>query len=378
MEVSSILDKTGFKRKTYQELKSDMEEKFKEGFGADINLSARSPLGILLMIFAWFLSLVWELAERVYNSAFVSKATGVQLDRLGPYIGVSRNGATRAYGEVQIKGTPGHVIEAGDQFKTAKEVIFDLTDNVEIGSDGYGIGPVECTVAGEIGNVGVNEITVIVNPSDKVESVTNTEATAGGEEEETDAEFRARYFQSSSQGTSLLDSILSVPGVRYALVNENVYPVEQNGIPPHAIAPFVFGGNDQEIAAVILKKKPGGIQSYGTTNIDVLDSQGLTHTVGFSRPNFVDVYVKILVTPGAKFPSNGKSILQQTILDYMNSLSIGDDVILSKLIRITSSVEGIDDLEITLSTNGVDYSVRNIDISTDSVVRTDANKVVVS
>lgn len=373
-----MLDKNGFKRKTYQDLKGDMEDKFKEMFGADINLSSRSPLGILLMIFAWFLSLIWEIAERVYNSAYVSKATGVQLDRLGPYIGVSRNGATRAYGEIQIKGTPGHVVEAGDQFKTAKEVVFDLTDNVEIGSDGYGVGPVECTVAGEIGNVGVNEITVIVNPSDKVEAVTNSEATAGGEEEETDAEFRARYFQSSSQGTSLLDSILDIAGVRYALVNQNVYPVEQNGIPPHSIAPFVFGGNDQEIAAVIMKKKPGGIQSYGTTNIDVVDSQGLTHTIGFSRPHFVDVYVKVTVTPGAKFPANGKSLLQQTILTYLDSLSIGDDIILSKLIRITSAVEGIDDLTITLSTNGTAYSSQNIAIDNDSVIRTSSDKVVVS
>jgi uncharacterized phage protein gp47/JayE len=378
MEVILMLDKNGFKRKTYQDLKGDMEDKFREMFGADINLSSRSPFGILLMIFAWFLSLVWEIAERVYNSAYVSKATGVQLDRLGPYIGIFRNGATRSYGEIQIKGTPGHVVEAGDQFKTAKEVVFDLTDNVEIGSDGYGIGPIECTVSGEIGNVGINEIMVIVNPSDKVESVTNIEPTASGEEEETDAEFRARYFQSSSQGTSLLDSILDIAGVRYALVNENVYSIEQNGIPPHAIAPFVFGGKDEEIAAVILKKKPGGIQSYGTTNIEVLDSQGLTHSIGFSRPHFVDVYVRVLVTPGAKFPSNGKSLLQQTILTYLDDLSIGDDVIVSKLIRITSAVEGIDDLEITLSTNGINYSIQNIAVATDSVVRTSSDKVVVS
>ncbi|MEI2392219.1 baseplate J/gp47 family protein [Priestia megaterium] len=378
MEVSSILDKTGFKRKTYQELKSDMEEKFKEGFGADINLSARSPLGILLMIFAWFLSLIWEIAERVYNSAYVSKATGVQLDRLGPYIGISRNGATRSYGEIQIKGTPGHVVEAGDQFKTAKEVVFDLTDNVEIGSDGYGIGPIECTAAGEIGNVGAEEITIAVNPSDKLESVKNLAPTTGGEEEETDSEFRARYFQSGSQGTSLIDEVLEVPGVRYALINENVYSTENNGIPPHSIAPFVFGGNDSDVAAAIFRKKSGGIQSFGTTLVDITDSQGVIHSIGFSRPNFVDVYVKVQVTPAAAFPSNGKTLLQQTILDYLDTLSIGDDVVLSKLIRITSTVEGIDDISITLSKNGVDYGMQNIAISTDSVVRTSSDKVVVS
>ncbi|WP_281998686.1 baseplate J/gp47 family protein [Priestia flexa] len=376
--MSSILDKNGFKRKTYQELKSDMEEKFKEGFGADINLSARSPLGILLMIFAWFLSLVWELAERVYNSAFVSKATGVQLDRLGPYIGISRNGSTRAYGEIRIKGTPGHVVEAGNQFKTERDVVFDLTDNVEIGSDTYGIGPVECTIAGEIGNIGANEITVIVNPSDKVEAVTNLEATSGGEEEETDSEFRKRYFQSGSQGTSLIDEVLEVPGVRYALINQNVYGTEHNGIPPHAIAPFVFGGNDLDVAAAIFRKKAGGIQSFGTTIVDITDSQGIIHSIGFSRPIFVDIYVKVKVTPGDAFPSNGKSLLQQTIVDYLSNLSIGDDVVLSKLIRITSVIEGIDDLEILLSTDGISYNVQNIAIGTDSVARTSLDKVVVT
>ncbi|MED4140844.1 baseplate J/gp47 family protein [Priestia megaterium] len=373
-----MLDKNGFKRKTYQDLKGDMEDKFREMFGADINLSSRSPLGILFMIFAWFLSLVWEVAERVYNSAYVSKATGVQLDRLGPYIGISRNGATRSYGEIQIKGTPGHVVEAGNQFKTIKEVIFDLTDNVEIGSDGYGIGPIECTVAGEIGNVGAEEITIAVNPSDKLESVKNLAPTTGGEEEETDSEFRARYFQSGSQGTSLIDEVLEVPGVRYALINENVYSTENNGIPPHSIAPFVFGGNDSDVAAAIFRKKSGGIQSFGTTLVDITDSQGVIHSIGFSRPNFVDVYVKVQVIPAAAFPSNGKTLLQQTILDYLDTLSIGDDVVLSKLIRITSTVEGIDDISITLSKNGVDYGMQNIAISTDSVVRASPDKVVVS
>lgn len=378
MEVSSILDRTGFKRKTYQDLKSDMEEKFTEMFGADINLSARSPLGILLMLFAWFLSLIWEIAERVYNSAYVSKATGIQLDRLGPYIGLSRNKATRSYTEVRVKGTPGYVVEAGDQFKTANEVVFDLTDNIEIGSSGFGTGPVECTVAGEIGNVGVGEISIQVNPSDKVESVTNPEAAVGGEEEETDTEFRARYFQSSSQGTTLIDEILAVPGVNYALVNENPYSSVQNGIPPHAIAPFVFGGTDEDVAAAIFRKKAGGIQSYGTTLINVVDTQGIAHEIGFSRPKFVQAYVKVIVTPGATFPSDGNTLLQQSIVDFINELAIGEDIILSKLIRISSAIDGIDDIQITLSTNGVNYNAQNIAIPIDSVAQTSAEKVVVS
>ncbi|MGN8233243.1 baseplate J/gp47 family protein [Priestia flexa] len=372
-----MLDKNGFKRKTYQDLKEDLEAKFRENFGNDVNISTRSPLGILLMIFAWFLSLLWEVAERVYNSAFVSKATGVQLDRLGPYIGLTRNPAFRSYGEIQIQGTPGHVVEAGDQFRTSKGVVFDLTDNVEINSSGLGIGSVECTIAGKIGNVDAHEIIIAMNPSEHIESVTNLAATEGGEDEETDSDFRRRYFAANSQGASLLDQVLEVPGVRYALINENPTAMEQNGIPPHAISPFVFGGADEDVAAAIFSKKSGGIQSFGSTIVDVTDSQGIIHRIGFSRPYFIDVYVQINIMPGAKFPANGRLLLQQEVINYLSNLSIGDDVILSKIIRSTSVVEGIDDISITLSTNGQDYSPQNIDIPIDSVVRTSIEKVVV-
>lgn len=73
-----MLDEHGFKRKTYDELLTDMESKAKELFGEDINLSSHSALGVFLRIIAWFMALIHELAERVYNSGFISSADGVQ------------------------------------------------------------------------------------------------------------------------------------------------------------------------------------------------------------------------------------------------------------------------------------------------------------
>ncbi|EGY0055736.1 hypothetical protein JHL82_002889, partial [Listeria monocytogenes] len=63
-----MLDENGFKRKTFDELLTDMEIKATELYGEDVNLSAHSALGVFLRIIAWFLALSNELAERVYNS----------------------------------------------------------------------------------------------------------------------------------------------------------------------------------------------------------------------------------------------------------------------------------------------------------------------
>ena len=85
-----MLDGTGFKRKTYNDLQQEMDQRARELFGDDINTSERSPIGILIRLFAWFLGKSWELAEKVYNSGFVTKAEGVQLDNLTPLYNTQR------------------------------------------------------------------------------------------------------------------------------------------------------------------------------------------------------------------------------------------------------------------------------------------------
>lgn len=66
-----------------------MEDKVKELFGEDINMLSKMLLGIILCIFVWFLVGIWDIVEWVYNSGFVSKLEGVQLDRLGSNFGIS-------------------------------------------------------------------------------------------------------------------------------------------------------------------------------------------------------------------------------------------------------------------------------------------------
>ncbi|PJH69497.1 phage baseplate protein, partial [Salmonella enterica subsp. enterica serovar Typhimurium] len=84
---------------------------------------------------------------------------------------------------------------------------------------------------------------------------------------------------------------LEITGVRDAIVRENTAINERDGLPPKCIAPFVFGGTDEEIAHVIYRNKAGGVQSYGEDVIEITDERRQTHYIGITRPEVIQIYV---------------------------------------------------------------------------------------
>src|SRR5690625_5341615 len=70
----------GFRRMGYHDIAANMEAKAQDLFGATVDLSSRSPLAVFLRLVAFVLSLLWAVAERVYNSAFVDLASWQSLD----------------------------------------------------------------------------------------------------------------------------------------------------------------------------------------------------------------------------------------------------------------------------------------------------------
>lgn len=377
-----MLDRNGFKRKRYSDLIEDMTLKAKELFGEDINVTERSFLGILIRLFAWFLAIIWEVAEKVYNSGFVSKAEGIQLDRLGAYIGISRLQATREMWEIQLTGKPGYLVNDGTQFETDNGIIFELAEVVELDEQGNGTGTVVCVQEGSVGNVNVGDIHIFTNPDENLYSVTNTELLVQGRDRETDEEFRQRYFQSTSKtGASTIESIqatvLEVPGVKSVSITENSSSTEENGIPPHSFSVFVYGGSDQDVAKAIFQTKPAGIQAFGTTVVPVQDSQGMTHYIGFTRPSVIDVFVRLTIQRGTNYPANGDDLVRTEVLTYFEQLMIGDDVIVSQLIRAVGNIDGVVDVSVELSTDGTTYVTSNLAIPNDSVAMTATDKVVI-
>lgn len=185
------LTEDGFKRKTYTDIQNGMEAKARELFGDDINLSERSPLGMFLKIMAWEGAEIWELAEEVYNSAYIDTAEGASQDNASKYVAIRRKVAQKARGTITIKGTAGTIVPRGFRVSTdVTAILFGTTEQAQV----PGAEEVDVSIAalepGEKGNVPAGTINKIVNPMAGVDEVANMEETQDGTDTEKDHEFR--------------------------------------------------------------------------------------------------------------------------------------------------------------------------------------------
>lgn len=389
-----MLDEKGFKRKRFDDIFAEMQDKAKETLGDQVNTSERSILGIILRLFAWFLAILWGLAEKVYYSAYVNTAEGQSLDRLGPYVGVSRTLDQAATGSVTLTGTAGYMVPAGFLVGTDADIYFATTTAVKLDGSGKGTVAVEATEAGLSGNVPAGAITVIVNPVPDVTTVNNSAPTSGGRKKQTDPEFRDMFESSVAGGgaatsDAIRGAILRVTGVRAAAVITNrTMDYDAAGRPPKSYQAYVLGGQDEDIAAAIFSVGSAGIESYGEILVQVKDLSGDLQPVKFSRAEVVQIHMKVQVFKNTSYPADGdnqiKTILVQTLGGtdadgtVYAGLSMGEDVVMMKLASALYEVPGVEDISLQLSTDGTTWSSQNVKIAIHQVAQTAAEWIEVT
>ena len=150
-------------------------------------------------------------------------------------------------------------------------------------------------------------------------------------EGETDASLRARIRQrlqmscSDPLGNILRDAkeLESVWSVK-AFVNDTD-TADSNGIPPHSLAFVLDGGNTENFARVIHENKAPGIAAWGSTTVDVTDTQGNIYPVSFTRCEsvFVFVYIILRLLDGGD-PDVLQAAIIPAIRDYINGSDINE------------------------------------------------------
>ena len=130
-------------------------------------------------------------------------------------------------------------------------------------------------------------------------------------------------------------------------------------IPPKSFETIVEGGSDQDIAKKIWETKPAGIQTYGNKHIPIVDSQGFTQTINYTRATPVYIWVKMTITlnPQQTFPPNGLLNISNSILTYGNALGIGVDVIKQKLESLAFLTSGVASATVQLAKT---YNINDI------------------
>lgn len=105
------------------------------------------------------------------------------------------------------------------------------------------------------------------------------------------------------------------------------------GRPGKSFEIVVEGGSNTDIANAIRASQPAGIQSFGSTTVQVFDQFGNPYNISFSRPSSVPIYVVLTLTtdlltaPEPQFNPASIATIQQDIVNIINSVPIGGLVI---------------------------------------------------
>ena len=379
------LTEHGFERPSYNEILEAQINRAKTLFGETIDTGELTALGKYIRINVADIDNLYQVLEGVYYARFPNTATGVSLDRLCPFAGIVRKPATYATHKILITGTAGAVIGVDFEVSTANQsVAFHLSDYYTIGINGTVEAIVECNEAGTIGNILSSTIDTIVNPLADVESVEGVEIVSYGEDRETDVSLRKRFTSAitgSGSGTAaaIKGAGMCVAEVGGCSIVENITDHTVVDLPPYSFSCYVQSdetpATDQQIAQAIFSKKPLGIQTYGSVQVQVVDDSRNIHTISFERVTRKDIYIQISIRITDDFADDSEDIIKANLVDFISGFSNGEGVYLSALysyINITG-VRNVESLE--LSTDGETYSAANITCTNKQIARTSADKI---
>lgn len=249
-------------------------------------LGTADPIRIFLLAVAAEIIQQRVLINMAAQNNLLSYATGEYLDALGEYLLVSRLPASKAVTNIRFTLSQAleevYIIPAGTEitngivtFATDSELLIaagDLTGDVSA----------SCTVAGEVGNGYLpGQLTTIVRPMTFVDSAENTNATYGGADVESDADYAERIrlapnafsvagpikayeFYTQSVSSAIIDVSVDspTPGV------VNIYPLLEGGVIP-----------DQTLLDKVLEKLSAEDVRPLTDDVHALQAEAVTYTI---------------------------------------------------------------------------------------------------
>lgn len=122
-------------------------------------------------------------------------------------------------------------------------------------------------------------------------------------------------------------------------------------VPPHSYETVVVGGDNTEVAEEIWRTKPAGIELYGNTEVVILDSNGNSRTIRFTRPVAVNFAVKVTYSlyDEESFPVDGEDSMREAIVEHINGLGLDVDVIPGRMFGpIYNSTAGLEDITVEI------------------------------
>ncbi|MBC17077.1 MAG: hypothetical protein CL942_08500 [Desulfovibrio sp.] len=345
MALLAYIDEKGFHMPTYPEVLEKRKADFRAIFGEDVYLEPDSQEGQMVAMNALVEYDCYQLAQSVFNSYSPQTAQGAGLSRQVKINGITRKDFSYSIVDLLIIGQPGTIITNGMAKDVAEqlwllpaEVIIPLSGEITVTATAKEPGAIQAAAG---------EVNIIGTPTRGWQSVTNTLAATPGVDAESDGVLRGRQRVSTA-----LPSKTVLEGMAGAVANlkdvtrfkpyENDTRVEDgNGMPPNSVTMVVEGGDATEIATAMAMKKTPGAAFVGDVSQVVPDRYGMPTVVKFYRSSDVVIAIHVTIAPRAGYVSTTGEAIQGNLAEYLNSLEIGEDVLLSKLYTPINEAEPV-------------------------------------
>ena len=265
------------------------------------------------------------------------------------------NGFTAGYGLVSTVGTAvtkllGYPFDSTDATHPITIVTASALGAVTVGASGgtgYAVNDLLTVVqsGGALGQVkvltiggGGNVLTVQINPASPGSgyAVANNLATTGGGGSGCQIDITALTTAALVYSIASVGSVSALTLTTSAGTQTDVPYFIGDGIvvgPAHSITGVVEGGVAADIAQAIYDNKNPGVLTNGTTTVVVIDpSNGsLSMSISFDILAYVQLYVQMNVHGFIGFTTATQEAIAQAASDYLNSLGIGETIVVSEL-----------------------------------------------
>lgn len=324
----------GIVRPTFADCLNYFQTVYRGVYGQDVYLGPDCQDGQLMALFANALHDANGETVAVFNAFSPSTAQGEGLSSIVKLNGIRRKLPTNSTVDLRLIGQAGTTIIGGAVGDT-NGASWNLPPTVVIPNSGQITVTATCQVKGDV-QAPTNTVTIVATPTLGWQSVTNPSPASPGLPVETDLQLRQRQTLSTGLPAntpldSLRGALMAVTGVAASRVYENDSNIiDAYGVPAHSIAAVVDGGDVNDIAGIIARKKTPGVGTYGDVIVPVTDNYGVPHDVGFfrSKPVKVAFYIPIRVFRG--YTADTKIAIQNAVAAWVNALGIGNRLPLSR------------------------------------------------
>lgn len=294
--------------------------------------------------FAIEIANAYNAIDEATKLSILAESVGVFLDLKAIEYGLFREPASKAEVELTFTSTQALTIPAGTrvsnavitgqpiiEFETDEDLTFVTAGDATIGAT--------AVVEGTSGNLAVATLTEIVSSINGVTGVTNSNASSGGRDRETDDEFKSRAIrraQQPSRGGNIGDYLKWAREGSRLVQKVGVFPLHSgNG----TVKVAVLGDDNVDLSTSVIQEiqnyiDPTGGLGEGTAPV------GASVTVANATKIVINVVVTITSLSGYT-SSVVQAAVVESVKEYINGLEIGNSLMYFDLGTAISLTQGV-------------------------------------